>query len=72
MLFVALGFNPYKGFKPIATVASAVCAAGVLCFNPYKGFKPIATCGGGGTNQGGRFNPYKGFKPIATAEDVAI
>jgi len=37
-----LSFNPYKGFKPIATsAANSRCA--IASFNPYKGFKPIAT-----------------------------
>ena len=36
-------FNPYKGFKPIATMSLASPCRPLRCFNPYKGFKPIAT-----------------------------
>ena len=62
------GFNPYKGFKPIATRHLSGDGQYKRCFNPYKGFKPIATqacleCAA----RLYRFNPYKGFKPIATA-----
>ena len=69
----SLRFNPYKGFKPIATYGESMRAKYLLRFNPYKGFKPIATnprtiaraafqC----------FNPYKGFKPIATLEIAKV
>ena len=62
-------FNPYKGFKPIATWKVGQPKPKVVGFNPYKGFKPIATIAFYGKEKLfiASFNPYKGFKPIATA-----